>query len=398
MQKTLSFISKKFSEYYAKTDIEMPPRFGRREWGFFLWSRDGMVRHTSFNSKGEVRKFLYDNSPKHVYFSSAYYERPNAPTMGGKGWLGADLIFDIDADHVVEDPKMPYKDQLARVKLEINKLVFEFLLGDLGFKSKDLLVVFSGGRGYHVHVHDPRVLDLNSHERREIVDYIMALDLDTEKLLIKKTAAISGRGEFAKAQIAYNLPTAKDPGWKGRFRRSLDKLLGDLEEMDRPVALKKLKAEKGIGDKMAEKIYDALFKEVGGHRGVDKIRDRHTLEIFDSDKMRNALTKLALHMVKVEAGEADAPVTKDVNRLIRLPGSIHGKTALGVIRLDIPDIDDFEPLRDAVVFGKQEIEIELAKDEVVDMNDEVFDLKQGKAKVPECVAMLLMCSGRAKLV
>ena len=42
-------------------------------------------------------------------------------------------------------------------------------------------------------------------------------------------------------------------------------------------------------------------------------------------------------------GEADL-----IKRLIRLPGSLHGKTGLKVVTLTRDQMNDFDPLRDAV--------------------------------------------------
>ena len=42
-------------------------------------------------------------------------------------------------------------------------------------------MAFSGGRGYHIHIFDPKVLTLESPERREIVDYITGLGIDFDK-------------------------------------------------------------------------------------------------------------------------------------------------------------------------------------------------------------------------
>src|SRR2546427_9067690 len=66
---------------------------------------------------------------------------------------------------------------LEAVKLGIIKLWDRFLRMKLGFDEKRMRIVFSGGRGYHIHVFDERVLGLGSHERRGIVDFITAKGL-----------------------------------------------------------------------------------------------------------------------------------------------------------------------------------------------------------------------------
>lgn len=58
-----------------------------------------MVRHKSFNNFDLFKTTLLSLAPSDVYYSTAYYERPNAE-MANKGWLGSDLVFDVDADHI----------------------------------------------------------------------------------------------------------------------------------------------------------------------------------------------------------------------------------------------------------------------------------------------------------
>src|SRR5208282_2045026 len=47
--------------------------------------------------------------------------------------------------------------------------------------------------------------------------------------------------------------------------------------------------------------------------------------------------------------ETDAPVTTDIHRLIRLPGSLHGGTGFRVVPLTRDAIDTFDPFADALV-------------------------------------------------
>ncbi len=159
-----------------------PPGLVSREWGFIFYDDTpgvAMRRHKAFNSEGELKDYLASMPPAHAYHSAAYYQYPQAPTMLEKKWLGADLIFDLDADHLPGVKNMSYSEMLANVKKEIIRLIDEFLIDDLGFREKDMDIVFSGGRGYHVHVRDPRVHALKSPERREIVDYLLGTGLDS---------------------------------------------------------------------------------------------------------------------------------------------------------------------------------------------------------------------------
>jgi DNA primase small subunit len=395
---TIAFLRGKYGEYYKRKEPVWPPRFGTREWAFFLWEGKGMFRHTAFLGPAKLRNFLGTNGPRHVYYSSAYYQKPAAPTMGQKGWLGADLIFDIDADHIKGAEKLTYHQMLDKVKDEIIKLVAEYLLRDLAFDEKYLQVVFSGGRGYHVHVHDPRVLELDSHERKEIVDYIMATDLDPERLYDKRTVAVSGLGPYQKVHQSIDLPAPDEGGWRGRFSNYVDKYLTELEKMEKDAALKKLQESEGIGKKMASDIYEVLFGGTMGKRGADKIRRDSTLEVFgNNEKARNLFAKVVINNIKGYAGEADAPVTKDINRLIRLPGSLHGKSSLRVVPLTLDEVYKFEPLIDAIAFGDEPLKVVVKKDLKFDIKGQDYDLKAGEATLPEHAAIFLMSRGEATL-
>jgi len=150
------------SDFYWHVPLYEPPDFTSREFGFRK-NGEKMVRHRAFPSINKLRAFLIETSPDHVYFSSSKYEDPVAYPMENKkkGWLGSDLVFDLDYDHL----KRP---TLKEAKKQSEKLML-ILKDDLGFKK--LLHVDSGSCGFHVHVHDDCVQKLGNPERREIADF-----------------------------------------------------------------------------------------------------------------------------------------------------------------------------------------------------------------------------------
>ena len=126
------FIKDRFRRYYSKTNVTAPGKLDNREFGV-ITERGGMWRHLGFASVAELQNFLVKHAPLHAYHSSTYYTKPNARTMDEKGWLGADLIFDLDADHIKGTEKMNMEQMLAAVKVQFEKLVNDFLLDDFGF-------------------------------------------------------------------------------------------------------------------------------------------------------------------------------------------------------------------------------------------------------------------------
>ena len=97
-----------------------------------------------------------------------------------------------------------------------------------------------------------------------------------------------------------------------------------------------------------------------------------------------------------ERGETDEPVTADVRRLIRCPGSLHGGSGLRVTPLSIRDLEDFDPLQDAVVFGDESIPLEILKPFNTQMRGQSYHLAEGPTELPACVAVFLMARGVAE--
>ncbi|NQE44655.1 DNA primase small subunit PriS, partial [ANME-1 cluster archaeon GoMg2] len=98
-EKTKKFVRSKFREYYRTAKIELPSDLWMRELGFVHFdpsypAKLVMRRHKSFNTEVDLLNYLKENAPAHAYHSAAIYKYP-AADMASKGWLGADLIFDL---------------------------------------------------------------------------------------------------------------------------------------------------------------------------------------------------------------------------------------------------------------------------------------------------------------
>ncbi|ADQ66741.1 DNA primase small subunit [Halogeometricum borinquense DSM 11551] len=377
---TREYLEGRFGDYYRGADVALPPTPERREWGYIPWSAGGttMVRHQSLLDIGNLGDFLTRTAPQHVYFSAARFNDPGAGTMDEKGWQSADLVFDLDADHLpgVDPETTSYADMLAACKDDLLSLL-DILENDFDFT--DTQVVFSGGRGYHVHVRDENVRELDSDARREIVDYVRAIDLDVEGLI----GTESNRGTTRRVLRRHG-------GWGARVHDRLLELAENLREMEEEAALERLQELQGIGEGRAKTILGQI------HNNFEAIREGNVEA--GGPGTRILVNALAEEAVTAETAPIDEPVTTDTKRLIRLPGSLHGGSGLRVKTLERDEVADFDPLEDAIPdrFRGEKIKIRVTEPGPVEFDGDSFTLSAGDQSVKECLGVFLMARGRAE--
>jgi len=274
------------------------------------------------------------------------------------------------------------------------------LTDDFGFDKKSISVVFSGGRGYHIHVRDPVVLSLKNEERREIVDYLTGRGLDIKSFIFE----IPVTGDYGSKKIArsYRVLAQGSAGWGGRINRSLVSFVANLRDLDEDEAIKELCKIKGIKKNWAKNFYD-IIKNINI---IDEIRQGR-LDLFKGSPnvWRNLLKDylegesvggLAIGLEE-EWGETDEPVTTDTKRLIRCPGSLHGGSGFRVTPLSIQDLVDFDPLWDSVVFGDDPVPVKIINPSNIKIRGQSYRLDVSCTKLPLYIAVFLMARGVAEL-
>jgi DNA primase small subunit len=288
--------------YRARGDnLALPNDFRSREFAFQLFNMKSYIRHLSFNSKEELIRWITIKHPHSAFYSSAIYEIPDAPNMKEKGWNGAELQLDIDVDHLEEcreEIYNPCRDSSIDVELfqeDCLRIGFEKAYEAKNVLERDLglkhtEIHFSGNRGFHVLVRDHSILFLEGDERRELADYLNATGLSLNIILPRRRGLIT------------QVPSPEEPGWRGRLARW---------------AVKLYKKEKT----------DTSFEE-----------------FFWSN-----LEKI----IQYASIETDAQVTIDTTRLIRIPGSINGKSGLLVTTVQKEPgeeiyLDEFSPFKGTI--------------------------------------------------
>jgi DNA primase small subunit len=260
--------------------------------------------------------------------------------------------------------------------------LLDFLETDFGFE--DVLVVFSGGRGYHAHVRDPGVQELGRSDRREVVDYVRGLGVTFDELVRRETVEGMGRKTPADKRT---LPT--EGGWAARVHRNLLELVDELLAVEEGEAIDRLREFDGIGEGKAQAALRAARDNreaiVRGNVDVHPAFYGVTKQLFE--RVREA-----------DGAPIDEPVTTDINRLIRLPESLHGGTGLRVRRIDRDALEEFDPLLDAVAetFLEERIMVDVIDPLSLSLGGEKFNLGAGVQSVPEHVGVFAMARGHAE--
>jgi DNA primase small subunit len=362
-----------------------------------------MTRHKAVVSHEELVNNIRMLAPSDVYYSTAYYTRP-AEAMERKGWLGSDLVFDVDADHIETPCKADHDtwrcsgcglskpgrpptqcpscgnvkfvertwlcdECLKAAKMEVVKLI-DFLSNDFGIPRDDMYIFFSGHRGYHLHVRTEQVRRLDESQRKEIVDYVLGLGLD-----------VFFQGLYKKPKDVIVGPQVSDPGWRGRFAREAYRLVmkGTEEEL---VALGFSSRRARLIIKERPEREERWQKEILWSEFEDRfhVNDATWRTIFE-----RAISKGAL------PAEIDTVVTTDIHRLIRLPETLNGKTGLRATA--VLDLDSFDPFVDPIAFQGEET-VRVAAAPAFRMgNTRYGPYAKQDVKLTSAAAMLLLCKG-----
>lgn len=402
----------KFDEYYKQSSekIPLPSYLKRREFAFILFKEQMMLRHKAFRDPEQLTHFIKTITPSNVYYSAAHYENPSRE-MRKKGWIGADLIFDIDSDHLPSKCVTTHKfwtcekcytggrggsplncprcgntstkevawlceTCLEAAKLEAQKLV-DFLLGDFGFSNRDLDIVFSGQRGYHIHIQKKNILQLDQDARKEIVDYVVGTGLAINLHGLVEV----GKGRWRQVTG----PDLKDPGWRGRIARGVYDLLVSSD----PQMIGKVTGVKRNTQRIIERRRETILNSWNSGRpwGLIKGIGIKTWE------------KLAEFGIKNQMVKIDTVVTTDLHRLIRMPSTLHGKTGLRATLIPLKSLITFDPLTEAIAFKEGMLKVYVNEAHEFRLGDHLYGpYKKEKVKIPMAAAIYLLCKRAAKLV
>lgn len=388
----------RFGQYYRTSTYWRPPRMPKREWMFIPFGGAPPLRHKSFRSENELRQFLSERAMHSCFYSTAYWKKPYELKMDDKVWQGADLIFDLDGDHLPGVTDRDFPAMLNVIQEQAHGLWNDFLQPEFGFDEQFLQVTFSGHRGFHLHYRDPSLFHLDSEARRELVSHIRGEGVDVQGGLTR-----------------FNDDSAN--GWTKRIREQIPSLIDKLVDIAQEAeGSAKIMKELHLG------LKENLQRE--GKPGKGPASIKKLADMFLHEERKNSVSHgqisrlgslqgLFLDLVKSDAsivlgaaGETDEVVTIDVRRQIRWPTSLHGKTGMRVSefplqRLDSDSSNPFDALSEAFVFGSDKsVTVEIVVDDaILRFGNESYDVSNGdQLFVSESAATFLSLKGWGKMV
>ena len=378
-QNSMQLARRLIGEYYSKAPDLSPRNIGQREFGFGDFERKITYRHLRFGDWKALKDYMVANAPPFVSISAGFYKDPAGRPMENKGLLGAELVFDLDANDLNLPCKMEHGPSwvcgkcLGAVKAETTRLVEEFLVPDFGFSQRDIRINFSGNRGYHIHVDNDTVFALGNDARKEISNYITARGMEMGAFF----PTLGMRGTRLDG------PKPTDQGWGGKLARgainALNSGTGALMEMG---------IDKKTANLLSRKRAEIILGISNGN--WDKVSIPKKAEFWK---------KLLGSIAVSQSDSIDQNVSTDTGHLIRLPDTIHGDTGLLAKSVGgVKDLEGFDPMRDAIALKGERIRVKVNKSHALEIGGERFGpYSESVAELPAPAAIYLILKRVAEI-
>ncbi len=370
------WLEKVFRKHYfnSSSEIELDNYVSEHEFGFRLF--DGYIRrHLNFKNKRELIASIIKFSPSDIFCSPARYQHPSA-SMDQKGWIGADLIFDIDGkdlqldcarihnmtfcknckliekevhtscskcnSSMVQIVELPCQNCIRNLKKEVTKLV-EVLHDDFGIENNSINIFFSGNNGFHIHVVDESFFNLSSMKRSSLTQYLLGRGylVDNLGFRIDKSDNIT----MLPNKIYYN------KGWRAR-------------------------------------LLSRLHLQLKNHRIDDKFMRKIT-QIKETNKI--GISGVINNQIQNISVKIDPNVTIDIHRIFRLAGTINSKS--GLVKSRVNNLTTFDPFKESCIREDALVKLDAFVDTKLFFNGTSYKIKTGINNIPEFVAVYIISKG-----
>tara|TARA_Y100000310_G_scaffold159054_1_gene158490 strand:- start:2226 stop:3461 length:1236 start_codon:yes stop_codon:yes gene_type:complete len=356
-------------DYYKSVEVTSVPDISSREFGFGEFGKKISSRHLAFSDNSQLNSFLRERTPFYISYSNAHYEFPDARPMEKKIMLGADLIYEFDADDIETECKLLHdsweckscnvkgKGNVERcdkcgsgVKVEEwvcpecvgetkkqTQTLLKLLENDFAF-TEGISINFSGSKGFHVHIRGDNVQSLSKAARLELLDYITATNLDLKSL-----------GFVYSPKKVFHCPKkSKAMGWSKKLLDGVENLLaeGNISKISAMASRDKHNVTEGTVKKLLKEKQSIIS---GMERGF-----LLSLPGLKADRFWESVLN---YIAEEQTLEVDRQTSIDINKIIRVPNTIHGSTGLNAMELSGEELPSFDALKESVVLSDEEVKL-----------------------------------------
>jgi len=403
------FLRELIKEFYRSTEITTVPDIASREFGIGSFGKKISNRHLEFKNNSSLNFYLRQKSPFYISYSNAHYKFPSARPMEKKDLIGADIIYEFDADDIKTDCKIEHdswkcsscgaigkgnikecpecgsgvkvsewvcSECIGETKRQTIKLM-KLLENDFSF-TDGISLNFSGSKGFHLHVRSESIQSLSKNARLELLDYITGTNINLTSL-----GFLSNQRKF----LCPKKSNAK--AWAKKILCSIEYLFdeGDASKIAAMASRDKFsfstnKAKKLLKEK--SKIFKAM--DVGVLLFIPKV---------SNEKFWSALIN---SIIEDELLMVDRQTSVDINKIIRVPNTIHGSTGLQAKEVSIEGIKKFDALKECVVMSSKELALLNVVAPKFYLNGETFGpFNKEEVSLPTYAGFFLLARGNAEL-
>jgi len=324
-----------------------------REFAFkYTVADDSIGRPVCFDNMDGVKAYLGTQGPNKAYVAGFYgrkfpKDKDLQKTVRKNEWLGRELCWDIDMDHYMNIRKNICECGTSKTVcnkcLELAKeavvFLIETLVEDFGVDRDEIVTIFSGRQGFHIWVRNLTRLFHNEYNfppktstriegelRQAIAEYC---NLVTEK---RRRRNVKGEVE-TKHIISVNVDTLP----RSLRERVLNLTFKNLVMKSPPETLKEIKGVKA-------RVWEKIKIDLCDASGYD-VYMKHFSQLTPAKSKALKSKVLELRYPRFDIG-----CTKDIHRIMKIPGGIDGSTGNMCVVVDdlesfsledVPNIRDF---------------------------------------------------------
>jgi len=392
-------------DYYKSVEVTSVPDISSREFGVGEFGKKISSRHLAFSNNNQLNSFLRERTPFYISYSNAHYEFPDARPMEKKNMLGADLIYEFDADDIETECKLLHdsweckscdtkgKGNLERCPecgsgVKVEEWVCPECVGETKKQTQTLLKIletdfsftegisinFSGSKGFHVHIRGDNIQSLSKAARLELLDYVTVTNLDLKSL-----------GFVYSSKKVFHCPKkSKAMGWSKKLLDGVENILVSGDD-----------SKFAVMGKTTVSNAKKLLKE---KKSIISGMERGFLLSLPGLKADRFWESVLKYIAEEQTLNVDRQTSIDINKIIRVPDTIHSSTGMKAMEVSMEELSGFDALKEAIVFSDEEVRLMNVSTPKFYVNGNWFGpFTKEEVSLPKYAAFYLLSRGNAGL-